>query len=55
MSLSRSPYLDFDIFEVGMPTQDYAQGYDDPEADMILRSEDAQQFRVHSYHLKAAR
>ena len=33
----------------------YVSGYDDPEADMVLRSNDGTLFRVHSFHLKAAR
>lgn len=41
--------------DVEVPSVTYAKGYDDPEADMVLRSSDGVLFRVHSYHLKAAR
>lgn len=33
----------------------YVAGYDDPEADMILKSKDGSLFRVHSYYLKSNR
>lgn len=38
-----------------MEVQKYYGGHDDPEADIVLESLDKMRFRVHSYHLKAAR
>lgn len=55
MSRPSSTSGNSDIVEVGMQIEDYVAGYDDPEADMILRSTDGHLFRVHSYHLKTAR
>lgn len=37
------------------PEVTYVSGYDDPEADMILKTNDGGLFRVHSYYLKTYR
>lgn len=35
--------------------QGYYTGYDDPDADMVIVTDEGSRFRVHSYHLKSAR
>lgn len=37
------------------PEETYLPGYDDPDADMILRAKDGTRLLVHSYYLKATR
>lgn len=65
----RNPHCELAYRHYNMPSPDvteqsdlvateecgYYEGYDDPEADMVIQTSDGHRFRVHSYDMRAAR